>query len=313
MISRRAFLRLIGQFTLMGVSGAAYGLGEPLFDLRVKRYAPAPKNWPPNLRLRIALIADPHACEPWMTPTHLEKIVDITNDLGADCVMLLGDYVATHPFQTPTPPKLWAGALARLRAPLGVHAVLGNHDWWVDWHAMKRHKPMPYTAAALLDAGVKVYRNEAVRLQKDGRPFWVVGLDDQLAFAPVIENGRDPLGAHDLSAALAQVTDDAPIILLAHEPDIFAEVPQQAALTLCGHLHAGQCNLFGFTPFVPREYWGKPIYGHTVDNDRHLIISGGLGCSAVPMRIGAPPEIVVVDLGGADVASIPSLPLRGVG
>jgi len=147
----------------------------------------------------------------------------------------------------------------------------------------------------------------------DGRPFWIVGLDDQLAFAPVIENWRDPLGADDLSAALAQVTDDAPIILLAHEPDIFAEVPQQAALTLCGHLHAGQCNLFGFTPFVPREYWGKPIYGHTVDNDRHLIISGGLGCSAVPMRIGAPPEIVVVDLGGADVASIPSLPLRGVG
>lgn len=303
MISRRAFLRSAAQLLLLGVPTTLYGaVGEPLFGLRVKRYALTPPKWPRDLRLRLAVVADPHACDPWMTAAHLVKIVDLTNTLGADCIVLLGDYVATHSFQTPTPPKDWAGALGRLRAPLGVHAVLGNHDWWADHPAMNRRGGTPFAGIALRDAGVAVYQNEAIRLQKDGKPFWLVGLDDQMAFAPVVGSPRDTIGAQNIAAAFAQVNDDAPVILLAHEPDILQEAPSRVALTLCGHLHAGQLNLFGWTPFVPKQYQGRYVYGHIVEKDHHLIISGGLGCSAVPMRIGAPPEIVVIDLGEASVA-----------
>jgi uncharacterized protein len=298
MISRRAFLRSTAQLLFLGLPTVLYGaVAEPLFGLRVKRYALTPPSWPRDLRLRLAVVADPHACEPWMTAAHLAKIVDLTNDLGADCVVLLGDYVATHAFQTPTPPKDWAGALARLRAPLGVHAVLGNHDWWADYPAMNRRGGTPFPGLALRDAGVAVYQNEAIQLKKDGQPFWLVGLDDQMAFAPVLRSWREKIGAEDLATSFAQVTDDAPVILLAHEPDILQLAPSRVALTLCGHLHAGQCNLFGWTPFVPRQYRERFVYGHIVEQDRHLIISGGLGCSVVPMRIGAPPEIVVIDLG----------------
>ncbi len=76
---------------------------------------------------------------------------------------------------------------------------------------------------ALEAAGIPVYENDAVRLTKDGRPFWLAGLGDQLAFLPARRLRRMVrFGADDLSATLAKVTDDAPIILLAHEPNIRA-------------------------------------------------------------------------------------------
>jgi predicted MPP superfamily phosphohydrolase len=93
------------------------------------------------------------------------------------------------------------------------------------------------------------------------------------------------------------VTDDAPVLLLAHEPDVFPEVPARIALTLSGHTHGGQVRLFGYAPVVPSRYGNRYVYGHVVEEGRHLVVSGGLGCSTVPVRLGMPPEIVLVDVG----------------
>ena len=71
------------------------------------------------------------------------------------------------------------------------------------------------------------------------------------------------------------------------------------ALTLSGHTHGGQITLAGFAPIVPSRYGRRYRYGHIVEDGRHLIVSGGLGCSGLPMRIGVPPEIVLVELGGS--------------
>ena len=61
--------------------------------------------------------------------THIEAIVERTNALGADIIVLLGDYVAGHRHVTRfIPADEWAAVLAGLKAPLGVHAILGNHD-----------------------------------------------------------------------------------------------------------------------------------------------------------------------------------------
>ena len=88
------------------------------------------------------------------------------------------------------------------------------------------------------------------------------------------------------------------MILLVHEPDIFTQVPPRVALTLAGHTHGGQI-VFPMMPplWVPSEYGARFAYGHIVEQGRHMIVSGGLGCSNVPLRLGVPPEIVRVTLG----------------
>ncbi len=139
--------------------------------------------------------------------------------------------------------------------------------------------------------------NDAVLLGREGQRFWLAGLGDQLAHW--LGPGRFR-GADDLPGTLARVTTDDPVILLAHEPDIFTTVPARVALTLAGHTHGGQIRLPFMPPvWAPSEYGARFAYGHIVERDRHLIVSGGLGCSKVPLRLGVPPEILRIELGSA--------------
>jgi uncharacterized protein len=97
---------------------------------------------------------------------------------------------------------------------------------------------------------------------------------------------------------MRRITTDDPVILLVHEPDIFTHVSERVSLTLAGHTHGGQIVLPFVPPlWAPSEYGARYAYGHIVEESRHLIVSGGLGCSKVPMRLGVPPEIVRVTLG----------------
>jgi predicted MPP superfamily phosphohydrolase len=84
---------------------------------------------------------------------------------------------------------------------------------------------------------------------------------------------------------------------MAHEPDIFPQVPRRVAVTLSGHTHGGQVRLLGYAPIVPSKFKDRYVYGHIVEEGRHLVVSGGIGCSGLPVRFGSPPEIVVVELG----------------
>ena len=177
--------------------------------------------------------------------------------------------------------------------------MLGNHDWWDDDATQNAFKGPPRVQRTLEGAGIKVHHNDAVRLTKGGQPFWIAGLGDQWAFyrRRNRRTGQRFDGADDLPATMAKITDDAPVILMAHEPDIFAEGSPRVALQLSGHTHGGQIQFFGFAPVVPSRFGRQYVYGHVVQDDRHLVVSGGLGCSGIPMRFGRPPEIVVVDLG----------------
>lgn len=303
MITRRTFLRLVASLAAAGAATSAYGvIIEPFYRLRVTRYALTPPNWPVGMTLRLAVVADLHICDPWMDAARVEKIVAMTNAIGADCILLPGDFIATHKFQTPVPMPLWAHALGRLSAPLGVHAVLGNHDWWSDPEAMRRGGGPTKVGAALTDAGITLHENTAVRLEKHGRPFWLAGLGDQIAFIPV-RGWRNPVrGVDDLPGTMAKITDEAPVILMVHEPDIFPRVTDRVALTIAGHTHGGQVAPFGWRPVVPSRYGARYAYGHIVEEQRNLIVSGGLGCSVLPVRMGSPPEIVVIDIGHGGLA-----------
>jgi uncharacterized protein len=280
-LTRRVLLGSLGSAGFLGSATAGCAAAVEPLGLVVTSYQPRLRRWPAGRRLSISVIADLHAGGPNMAVGHIRHVVDVANALKSDVIVLLGDYIASHRFVTERVPEaVWGAELARLEAPLGVWAVLGNHDWW--FGVAKVHR-------ALADAGIAVLENHAVRLGVNGRRFWLAGLGDQMAKR--LGNGRFE-GVHDLPSTLAHVDTDDPVILLAHEPDIFPEVPDRVALTLAGHTHGGQIRL----PFVS-AYRGRFAYGHIVEARRHMIVSGGLGTSVVPVRLGVPPEIVRVDLG----------------
>lgn len=290
-VSRRGLLKaglgLAGVGGLIGSGTAAYAVSEAANDLAVTRYHPVPPGWPARQRLTITVIADLHAAGPNMGLARVADVVDAANALNSDLIVLLGDFFATHRFITEVVPHAaWAGQLARLRAPLGVHSILGNHDWWHDIDGVRR---------ALALVRIPVLENDAILLGEPGGRFWLAGLGDQLAYWLGPNNFR---GVDDLPGTLAKVRSADPVILLAHEPDIFIDVPDRVALTLAGHTHGGQIRLPLVPPFwAPSQYGARFAYGHIVEDNRHMIVSGGLGCSKVPMRLGMPPEILHIRLG----------------
>lgn len=302
MITRRTLLKTLALSGVGTFALGSYAVAEA-FRFGVMRYAVSPPGWPEGLSLRLAVLTDLHVCEPWLGIDRLRHIVAQTNALRPDAVLLLGDYVPGAQllrFGQRLENAEWAAVLAGLEAPLGVHAVLGNHDWWEDIEVQNRRSgPVP-AGVALVNAGIPVYENDAVRLEKEGHPFWIAGLGDQWAFWPrekpdgLAFRGDAYEGVDDLSGTLAKITDDAPVILMIHEPDIFPEVPARVALTVAGHTHGGQVRLFGYAPVVPSRYGQRYLVGHIVEEDRNLIVSAGLGCSKLPIRLGAPSEIVLV-------------------
>jgi uncharacterized protein len=273
----------------------AYETGSAL---TLANYAPRIANWPEDLELTIAVIADIHACYPWMSEERVGDIVDLANAQKPDLTVLLGDYVCTHRLVSGyVPPGAWAEQLARLEAPLGVYAILGNHDWWSAAIPTDAPDNSRSVRRALAEAGVPLLENQSVRLSQRGRPFWLTGLGDLLARVPNLRHGH---GADDLPAAMRMINDDAPAILLVHEPYFFTWVPERFALTLAGHMHGGQVNLpiIGAPVGLLKRRSSKYIYGEYALGEKRMIVSGGLGTSLAPVRILRPPEVVMVKLGG---------------
>ena len=316
MITRRHLLKGIGLSAVAAIGASSYAFAYEPLSHRITSYALTPPGWPANFPLRLAVIADLHVCEPWTGVERLEQIVAHTNALQPDAVLLLGDYepgTGIRRWSTPVASHVWAGQLARLTAPLGVHAIMGNHDWWEDAVAQRTGQGPTSAHRALAAAGIRVHENQAFRFEKrvgrDTKAVWIAGLGDQWAILlgrrNATESGRGSRwyrGMDDLDGTLAQVTDTAPIILMVHEPDIFPRVPKRVSLTLAGHTHGGQVRVLGYAPVVPSRFRNRYVYGHVVEEDRHLIVSAGLGVSGIPVRFGSPPEIVVVDLGGVVAA-----------
>lgn len=301
MISRRALIKMAAAGIMTGIGAISYPFIEAFAKPRITRYQLTPARWTSGLKLRIAVIADIHACRPWMDRKRITGICEEAQALHADLILLLGDFMpGMHRFAEPIPPADWVEPLSTLRAPLGVHAVLGNHDYWSDRDFQRNPTVEPVVAKLLRQAGISVHINSAIRLSKNGNPFWLAGLGDQIAILPKRDLGEtEGRGIEDMMAMLAHVTDDAPVIMMAHEPDVFLEPHPRISLTLSGHTHGGQVNLFGWRPVNASR--GSELYpaGLFRKGDAELIVSKGLGCSSLPMRIGSWPEILDIELGTA--------------
>jgi hypothetical protein len=194
------------------------------------------------------------------------------NAVGADLIVVTGDLVTsgTQYYEDA------AAALAHLRAPDGVMAVMGNHDQWDG----------PRLVRLLREAGLVVLQNECRSIARDGASLTVAGIDDPYA-------GRPNLTMTLSSAPAAAVT-----LLLSHYPDFFEEARARGVqLTLSGHTHGGQVGV----PFLSRQLSLATLSrqrarGLFLEGGSWLYVNAGLGTTGPPVRLGIPPEIAVIVL-----------------
>ena len=97
--------------------------------------------------------------------------------------------------------------------------------------------------------------------------------------------------------ALREVPEDEPVIVLSHDPDLFPRIPERVALTLSGHTHGGQVAIpLVRRPMLPSYYGERYARGHVVEGGRHLVVTSGVGTSRWPIRLLAPPEVLLLAL-----------------
>ncbi|WP_222272377.1 metallophosphoesterase [Modestobacter marinus] len=223
---------------------------------------------------RIVTFSDGH-----LSPTYggrrFERLVEIVNAQRPDVVAIVGDLVDGEVDEL----RSDVAPLADLVSEQGVFFVTGNHEYYVDTRAWLRHLPT---------LGVEILRNERMPLRRGTATFDLAGIDDRTAAA----SGVPGHGAN-LDAALDGRDDATPVVLLAHQP---VQVEQAAAagvdLQLSGHTHGGQLWPFDYVMTLDQPI----IDGLTQFGDTQLYVTRGAGYWGPPMRIGARPEVTVVEL-----------------
>jgi predicted MPP superfamily phosphohydrolase len=272
----RALQRLFLVLTLAGAALIAWAYATAVADPVVRRTRIAAPGWPAGAPpLRLVLLSDLHVGGPDMPPARVARIVGQVNRLAPDIVLIAGDFITDKRLATRHYSHDEAIApLAGLRPRLATIAVLGNHDHWRDAAAARR---------ALARAGIRVLDNQAVQVG----PIAVGGLDD------------DFTGRADLPATLAALRRlKGPKLILSHSPDPFADPAPDVFLMLAGHTHCGQVVLPFVGPLKTMSRYGRRYAcGLVREGGRTLIVTAGLGTSGIPLRLGAVPDLWVVEIG----------------
>jgi uncharacterized protein len=276
---RRRWLNRASWFLLgLGLVLAADAFWIEPTRLVVNRQELRIPRWPAELAgLRVAFLSDLHVGSPHWDVTKLGLLVERVNVENPDLILLGGDYLINDVlFGDHVAIEPIAAELAHLHAPLGVFAVLGNHDWWNDG---------PHVRSVLEAHGVRVLDDQATRIDARGSSFCLLGLRD--------EYQRQRSANGELALAIPHL----PLIVLTHEPDIFADLDDRVSLTLAGHTHGGQVKLPLLGALVvPSRFGQRYAAGHVVENGRHLFVTSGVGTSIWPVRLGVPPEIALLTL-----------------
>ena len=268
--------RLLMLAILLAAAGLAWGYAGAVAEPEIRRASLAMPGWPAGSPpLRALLVSDLHVAGPDMPPERLAAIVAKMNRLDPDIVLIAGDLisekkVATHAYTLDEA----VAPLARLKPRLGTIAVLGNHDHWRDAGEARR---------ALAGAGIMVLDNEAVQ----AGPLAIGGLDDAFTHH------------EDLAATVGAMRRLPGVrLMLSHSPDPFPDVPTDVPLMLAGHTHCGQIRLplIGALSTMSR-YGERYACGLVRENGKTLITGAGLGTSILPLRIGAPPDMWLIELG----------------
>jgi predicted MPP superfamily phosphohydrolase len=257
---------------------AAWGFVIEPGLLRTTKVEVASDRLPAKMQpLRIAVISDLHVGSPWNGLERIDTVIRRINAFNPDIVLLLGDYVVHGVlFGQFVPPETTAQRLRGLKARHGVYAVLGNHDWWLDGKRIRR---------VFEAAGIRVLDNEAVAVPLPGGPVWLAGIAD--------DTTRNPDPARTLQA----VPEGEPVVMFAHDPAIFPDVPRRVAITLAGHTHGGQVYLPWVGALItPGRAPRRHAYGLIHEDGKTMFVTAGLGTSIIPVRFNMPPEIALITL-----------------
>lgn len=277
-MNRRQFLQRAAAAT---ATLAAGGLGYARFEatwVHVTRHTLAVPRLPaPFAGMKVALISDMHH-GPFNTRSLLRTAVDRTNALRPDLVALPGDFVQGHNGSHYAGPCL--RELGRLRAPLGVFAVPGNHDYWGGIQVLRR---------AIADSGIVDVTNTGRWVERGGSRLWVGGVDD-------LWEGRP-----HLPAALGDATTADACLLLCHNPDYVETLrDRRVGLVLSGHMHGGQIVIPGVGYHrIPSRYGLKYLQGLVRTPHTQVFVSRGLGTTALPLRFRCRPEVNLLTLTNA--------------
>lgn len=279
---RRAFLRKVATagFGVAAV-GTGYGASEAYGDPGITRMDLAFPDLPPGLDgLKLVQLSDLHI-GPMLGPPTVARWRVLTDREAPDLLLITGDLVDSMPGEVAP----FIESFGNFPAPLGCFAILGNHDYFTD--------PRPIWKD-LGDAGFHCLENANRLVKRNGALLAVIGISDSMA-----SNGRFR-GVHFgdgpmPNIAVQGIPDGAWRLCLSHRPSNWDLAVQTGArLTLSGHTHGGQVNII---PGVSSaRMMGPYTRGLFDENGFKLYVSRGLGVVGIPMRLGAPPEIVVITL-----------------
>lgn len=269
-LARRASVRLC-EGLAVALGGRAFYRARHLRPpgLLVRRERVLHPRLPEALRgFRVVQLSDLHA-GPFVRAGDLRAVVELANSLEPDLVAITGDLI-THRAEDA---ELVRADLALLRARHGVLGVFGNHDY--------RGRREGEIAARWAQAGIHFLRNAGVRIERGGAALCVVGVED-------LEEAREL----DLERARECVREGDLELALCHNPrGALAFARESCVAVLCGHTHGTQLDL----PWLRRA--GPPHPGLRVQSGATAIVtSRGLGSIGLPLRIGAPTELVVLEL-----------------
>jgi len=223
--------------------------------------------------LRVVQLTDIHAGI-FMTRDMMRRYVDQVVALNPDVFVLTGDYISNSTVFFPG----FVEEMARVSAPYGTFATMGNHEHW--------YGEIGYYRELFEEKGIHLLQNEHRVIGTERGRFAVVGIDDL--------RWGDP----DLEAALRGLTSKVPTLLLSHRPEIFPEAAERhIPLTLSGHYHGGQVkvSLFGedYSLAHLRTPYPEGLYR---SGSSHLYVSRGIGTTFTPVRLNAPPEVTLFQL-----------------
>jgi len=273
--------KFVGVASLCVASLALWAFWFEPASLRNENYEIHLPNWPAECDgMRIAVLADLHVGSPFNGLDKIDRIVELTLKARPDLILLAGDYVIHGVLGgAKVSPEEIAKSLRGLAAPLGVFAVLGNHDWWEDAPRIER---------ALSSVRIPVLEDSSVLVKRDGCAFHLAGLSDYWE------------GVRNYRAALENIPPGMPTVALTHNPDAFPEISRPVDLMIAAHTHGGQVYFPGLgRPIVPSKYGQRYAIGHIVENGRHLFVSSGLGTSIIPVRFLVPPEVSLLTIRAA--------------
>ena len=220
---------------------------------------------------RIAFISDLHY-KSLLKEKGLNDLVRLLIAQKADVLLMGGDYQEGCEYVEPL-----FSALARVKTPMGTYGVMGNNDY------ERCHDDIVNT---MKHYGMRPLEHEVDTLRKDGQQIIIAG----------VRNPFD-LGRNGVSPTLALSPKDF-VILLVHTPDYIEDVSvANTDLALAGHTHGGQVRVFGVAPALNSHYGNRFITGLAYNTAKiPLIITNGIGTSKLPIRVGAPAEIIVITL-----------------